>query len=225
MKNTIVLLIAMCISYAAFSQANGSFYTIQLGKKICLFKYQEKADSTYVETDSAHSKTIVTQINAVTLAENIKWVKDTVVLRKSLSLQDGDHKIVKVNYALIIDTITMINPVTLEETIEVKKRDTIPYHIETEMTYSDFLILLKSHFELKNPQRNFRVYSYDIYYETATQGGMIKVKYPATSEGVITKLNALTKGGFILLSLNAADHDEVPIDAQGRWLALIHVRN
>jgi hypothetical protein len=93
------------------------------------------------------------------------------------------------------------------------------------MSYFDFLFLLKSRFDLKNPQKNFRVYSYNIYYETATQGGMIRIKYPETVEGVISKLNCLDKGGFILLSLKAADHDNVPIDAQGRFLALIHIKN
>jgi len=224
-----IFLLALLISSTTdiYSQANGSFYTLQLGKKICLFKYQEKADSTYVEVDSAHSTNTVTEINPVTLKEKIKFVKDTVVLRKSLILEDTTTRSVNVNVKYgPHDTVTAIHPVTHKEETKIISYPSFDYHTEATMTYSDFLILLKSKFELRNPQRNLRVYTFSIYYETADTGGLIKISYPQPIEGVISKLNCMAKsGGFILLSLRAADHDTINIDAGGAWLALIHIRN
>ena len=223
--NIILFSCILCISTSLFSQADGSFFTIQLGQKKCLFKYSERVDSTYVETDSAHSKTIVTQINPVTLAEKVKWVKDTVLSLRSLTLEDNNSKSIHLRTPLGIDTVTEINPVTLKENTKIIAYTDAQYHIETEMTYFDFLLLLKTRFELRNPQKNLKVYSFNIYYESADSSEMIRVEYPETTEGVIAKLNCLTKGGFILLSLRQADHGLINIDAQSRFLALIHIKN
>jgi hypothetical protein len=175
------------VSSYAYSQADGSLYTFQLGKKTAIFKYDEK--------------------------------------NKTLFLQDDGNKSVDIKYPWAKDTVTAINPVTHQEETKIISYTSGEYHIETEMSYFDFLLLLKNKFQLHNTQKSLKVYSYNIYYETATQGGMIRVKYPETSEGVISKLNCLDKGGFILLSLKAADHDAITIDAQSRWLALIHIKN
>ena len=219
------LALMLSISIYAYPQANGSFYTIQLGKKTCIFKYQEKADSTYVYSDKAHSTTTVTEIDPKTMKETIKPVKDTLVYRRSLILTDTTTKSVNIKYGPH-DTVTAIHPVTHKEETKIISYPSFEYLAETTMSYSDFLLLLKSKFELKNPQRNLRVYSFNIYYETAETGGMISIKYPQPVEGVISKLNCLTKnGGFILLSLKAADHDEINIDAGGGFLALIHIKN
>jgi len=224
-----IFMLALLLSAATnvYPQASGSFYTIQLGKKNCVFKYEEKADSTYVYADKAHSTTTVTEIDPKTMKETIKPVKDTVVIRKTLALMDTTFKSINVNTKYgPHDTVQAINPKTHETETKIISCPSFDYHIETTMSYSDFLLLLKSKFELKNPQRNLRVYSFNIYYETADTGGMIKVRYPQTIEGVISKLNGLgAKGGFLLLSLKAADHDAVPIDAGGAWLALIHIKN
>jgi hypothetical protein len=226
MKQPIFFLaLLLCASGYVYPQANGSFYTLQLGKKTCLFKYQEKADSTYVYADKAHSTTTVTEIDPKTMKETIKPVKDTVVMRKSLVLADTTTKSVNIKYGPR-DTVTAIHPVTHKEETKIISYPSFEYHTETTMSYSDFLLLLKSKFELKNPQRNLRVYSFNIYYETGETGGIISIKYPQPVEGVISKLNSMTKnGGFILLSLKAADHDEINIDAGGSYLALIHIKN
>jgi hypothetical protein len=189
-QTTFLLALLLSVSSGIYAQANGSFYTFQLGNKEALFKYANKGDSL-----------------------------------RSLTLMDTTEREVNIKYGPH-DTVQAINPKTHETETKIISYPSFDYHIEATMSYSDFLLLLKSKFELKNPQRNLRVYSFNIYYETADRGGMIKVKYPQTIEGVIAKLNGLdAKGGFILLSLKAADHDAIPIDAGGAWLALIHIKN
>ena len=228
MKQPIFLLaLLISVSSSIYPQASGSFYTFQLGKKTCLFKYQEKADSTYVYSDKIHSTNTVTEIDPKTMKETIKLVKDTLVLRKTLTLVDTTVRSVNINSKYgPHDTVTAIHPVTHKEETKIISYPSFEYNTEVTMTYSDFLLLLKSKFELRNPQRNLRVYSFNIYYETADTGGLIRIKYPQPVEGVISALNCMTKsGGFILLSLKAADHDEIDIDAGGVFLALIHIKN
>ena len=224
-----ILLLAVCLLSLldnSFGQTNGSFYTLQIGKKTCLFRYTENPDSIYVETDSAHSKNIVTQINPITLAEKIKWVKDTIAIRKSLTLMDSSAKTFHTKRPIKSDTVSGLDPITLQLKTKVVNFNEADYHIESTMSYSDFLILLKSKFELKNPQKKLRVYSYSIYYETPDTAGSIYIEYPQTSEGVISKLNCLEKnGGFILLSISEADHGLVKIDTGASFLALIRIKN
>jgi hypothetical protein len=187
MKQFTILSFLLCVCCYAYTQADGSLYPLQLGKKTAIFKYDEK--------------------------------------NKTLFLQDDADKSINIKYPWARDTVTQIDPQSGKEETKVITSTSAGYHIETEMSYSDFLVLLKSKFILKNPQKNLKVYSYNIYYQSPDTGGFIKVQYPGTAEGVISKLNCLVKGGFILLSLRAADHDEAPIDAQGRFLTLIHIKN
>ena len=189
-QTTLLLALLLSVSSYVYSQANGSFYPMQLGSKTCLFKY--------------------TALDAKT---------------KTLTLQDTSNKSIDLKYPWPPEEVITVNPRTNEEVTKLISNTPADYHIETEMSYGDFLLLLKSRFELKNPLRSLRVYSFSIYYETATEGGLIKVQYPQTAEGVIAKLNCLTKGGFVLLSLKAADHDQINIDTQGKFLALIHIKN
>lgn len=226
MKQTVLFLsFVMCIYSSVYPQANGSFFTLQLGQKTCLFKYEERLDSIMIEVDKKYRKDKgveeVTQINPVTLKEKTVFMKDTVVIKKSLTLQDGNSKSIHTKRAAAIDTVIIFDTATLAEYGKVIDP---AYHIETEMSYFDFLLLLKSKFELKNPQKKLHVYSFNIYYETADTGGLIRIKYPQTIKGVISRLNCLANGGFVLLSLKAADHDLVGIDTQGSFLALIHIR-
>jgi hypothetical protein len=178
----------MCICSSVYPQVNGSFFTLQLGKQTCLFKYTAQGDS----------------LRSLTLMDTTD---------RSVDIRYGPH-----------DTVQSIHPVTHMEETKIISYPSFNYHIEATMSYFDFLLLLKSKFELKNPQKKLHIYSFNIYYETADTGGLIRIKYPQTIEGVISKLNCLANGGFVLLSLKAADHDLVPIDAGGTWLALIHIR-
>jgi hypothetical protein len=224
-----ILLLAVCLLSLfdnSFGQANGSFYTLQIGKKTCVFKYKERADTLKVNRDSLHIKSIGTPTKPISLQEMVRFKKDTVIFSKTLSLQDTSSKIIHTKNLYAIDTITSINPVTLEENVKIIKQDEASYQIETQMSYFDFLLLLKSKFELKNPQKRLRVYSYSIYYETPDTAGSIYIEYPQTSEGVISKLNCLEKkGGFILLSISEADHGSVKIDTGASFLALIRIKN
>lgn len=209
----------------SFGQANGSFYTLQLGKKTCLFKYQLDADTMQIRT-SPQDKKAKKIINHYSLETVVNYVKDTIVPLKYLTLMDTSAKEIHTRYPLKSDTVTGIDPVTLRERTSVVNYNDASFHIETTMSYFDFLLLLKSKFELKNPQKNYRVYSYNIYYETQTEGGRIDVQYPQASEGVISKLNCLAKdGGFVLLSINEADHGLVKIDTGNSFLALIKIKN
>ena len=186
-----ILLLALCLLSLlphSYGQANGSFYTLQLGEKTCLFKYAQGPDAI-----------------------------------KTLTLTDTAEKMVNIKYSPR-DTVKSVNPVSHKEETKIISYPSFSYHIETQMSYFDFLLLLKSRFELKNPQKNLKVYSYNIYYETPSEGGLIKIKYPQTHDGVISKLNSLAKdGGFVLLSLKEADHGAVKIDAGGLFLALVRI--
>ena len=188
-----ILLLAVCLLSLfgnSFGQANGSFYTLQIGKKTCLFKYAQGPDTI-----------------------------------KRLIFTDTTEKTINIKYSPR-DTVKTVNPVTHKEDTKIISFPSLSYHIETQMSYFDFLLLLKSKFELKNPQKNYRVYSYSIYYETPTEGGLIKVKYPETAEGVISKLNSLAKdGGIVVLSIKEADHGLVKIDTGDAFLALIRIKN
>ena len=187
-QSLLFFLFSLCICTLGMAQVDGSFYTLPMGKKTALFKYDEK--------------------------------------NKTLFLQDQNVKAQHVKTSLGIDTVTTINPVTKVEDTKIVSYNDAEYHIETEMSYFDFLLMLKSRFELKNPQKTIRIYSYNIYYESPAESGYIKVKYPETAEGVISKLNCLSKGGgFILLSLKASDLDGITVDAGGSFLALIHIKN
>ena len=189
-QTTLLLALLLSVSSYVYSQANGSFYPMQLGNKTCIFKYT-----------APDAKT------------------------KTLTLQDTGSKTIPIKFPWPPEEVIAINPKTNEEETRLITTTAADYHVETEMSYSDFLLLLKSKFELKNPLRSLRVYSFNIYYETASEGALIKVKYPQTAEGVISKLNCLTRGGFVLLSIKAADHDQINIDTQGKFLALIHIKN
>jgi len=198
---------------------------LQLGKQTCLFKYEERLDTTQVDVDSMHCKTVTTIINAATLESKSRFTKDTIILRKSLTLQDdGLNKTINTRSPWSVEIIDTINPLTHKEDTIIVTSSSAQYHVETEMSYFDFLLLLKTKFELKNPQKKLHVYSFKIYYETSDTSGLIEIKYPQTIEGVISKLNCLANGGFILLSLKADDHNLVNIDTGGAWLALIHIR-
>ena len=142
---------------------------------------------------------------------------------KNLTLTDTAERSVDVKY-FPRDTVKVMNSLTHQMDTKVISIPSFSYHIETTMSYFDFLLLLKSKFELKNPQKKLHVSSYNIYYETMDAGGLIRVKYPETTEGVVSKLNCLANGGFILLSLKSDDHNLVNIDAGGSWLALIHIK-
>jgi hypothetical protein len=202
MKYLIILALWLYTFSDANAQANGSFFTLPLGQNKVLFKYSERSEK--IKTKAG---------------------KDSTIAKKYLTLQDTTHRTVAIKYPWDSDTVQAVDPKTKKAETRIITYSSGDYHLSVEMSYSDFLILLKSKFELRNPQKGFRVYSYNIYYETATEGGMIHVKYPQTAEGVISKLNALVKGGFILLSLKAADHDLIPIDAGGEFLALIKIKN
>ncbi len=226
MKKTFLLALVLCISLYIFPQSNGSFFTLKLAKKTCLFKYEEIPDTIWVDIDSSYKKNLkpnrVKHYSAITNNET----RDSIVTNKFLTLQDNNKKSIHTKAPVDIDTVVALNPVTLAEEIKITPVNDTYYHIETEMSYFDFLLLLKSKFELRNPQKNLRVYSYNIYYETPTEAGMIRISYPDIAEGVITKLNCLSKeGGFILLSLRAADHNKISIDGGGTFLALIHIKN
>lgn len=203
---------AVCIHSGLFAQANGSFFSLGLGDKICLFKYAQYMDTL--------------QFPRMLGEGNNKkaYFKDSIVDQHVLTLSDTSLHIWKLKPPYALDTVTMINPVTLQEQTKIVKQESVEYNIETEMSYFDFLLLLKSKFELHNPQKRLRVSSYGIRYESPTDKSMIWIKYPETSQGVITKLNCLDKGGTILLYLEYADHDAVRIDAGGRYLALIHIK-
>ena len=142
---------------------------------------------------------------------------------KKLALTDTAERSVDIKY-FPRDTVKVMNPITHQMDTKVISTPSFDYHIETTMSYFDFLLLLKSKFELKNPQKKLHVSSYNIYYEAKETGGLIRVKYPETTEGVVSKLNCLAEGGFILLSLKSDDHNMVNIDAGGSWLALIPIK-
>ena len=221
---TLLLLSVICISSYVYPQVNGSFFTLQLGKQTCLFKYEEKSDTISADVDSMHCTKVTTIINAATLKSTSRFTRDSVVLKKTLRLQEGNSRSIRTKMAVAIDTTYIINTVTLEADVKIISHNAPSYHIETEMSYFDFLLLLKSKFEIKNPQKRLHVSSFDIYYETSDTSGIISVKYPQTTEGVVSKLNCLANGGFILLSLKSDDHNLVNIDAGGSWLALIHIK-
>jgi hypothetical protein len=189
MKQFILFIsLIMCMCFSVHSQVNGSFFTLQLGKQTCLFKYTAQGDS----------------LKLLTLIDTTD---------RSVDIKFSPH-----------DTVYATNPKTHKGETKIISYPAFNYHIETTMTYFDFLLLLKTKFELKNPQKKLHVYSFNIYYETQDTGGLIRVKYPQTIEGVISKLNCLANGGFILLSLKADDHNMVNIDTDDTWLALIHIR-
>ena len=142
---------------------------------------------------------------------------------KKLTLTDTAERSVDIKY-FPRDTVKVMNPLTHQMDTKVISTPSSSYHIETAMSYFDFLLLLKSKFEIKNPQKKLHISSFNIYYETKDTGGLISVKYPETTEGVVSKLNCLANGGFILLSLKSDDHNLVNIDAGGSWLALIHIK-
>ena len=202
--------LAVCISSNLSAQANGSFFNLMIGDKPCLFRYEEHLDTVHTRTRTLPGETISE--------------KDTVYNRRFLTLMDTSHRVWKLKPPYLIDTITSIDPVTLREETKMVTNTEVKYNIETEMSYFDFLLLLKSKFEIRNPQKKFRVSSYGIRYESAKDAGMLWISYPATSQGVISKLNCLDKGGEILLYLEAADHDKVTIITNESFLALIHIR-
>ena len=227
---TLLFLSMICISSYVYPQVNGSFFTLQLGSQTCLFKYEEKLDTAWVEVDRAHRKDMgvekVTQVNPVTLEERHLYMKkgNRVITKKSLILQDNTLKTAPIRVKEILDTTAIIDSQTQKRIFVSIEHDEPEYHIETEMSYFDFLLLLKSKFEIKNPQKKLHVSSFNIYYETKDTGGLISVKYPETTEGVVSKLNCLANGGFILLSLKSDDHNQVYINNQGGFLALIHIK-
>lgn len=197
---------ALCIHSGLFSQASGSFFSLKLGDKTSLFKYEGYLDTLKVRVAKTNS------------------FKDTAVYQRILTIVDDGRHTYKLTPPYLLDTVTAIDPVTLHEQIKIVQQTSVEYNVETEMSYFDFLLMLKSKFELRNPQKGLRVSSYGIRYESPTDKGMIWIKYPETSQGVITKLNCLDKGGTILLYLENADHDSVRIDTHGMYLALIHIR-
>lgn len=207
----LIVALAVCTHADLYSQANGSFFSLKLGDKISLFRYARYMDTLQIPGRGTGSD------------QKISF-KDTVIDQHILTLTDTSRRIWKLKPPYALDTITMIDPVTLHEQTKVTEQTSVAYNVETEMSYFDFLLLLKTKFELHNPQKRLRVSSYGIRYESPTDKGMIWVKYPETSQGVISKLNCLDKGGTILLYLEYADHDGVRIDASGRYLALIHIR-
>lgn len=199
------LLLASVLSNAGFAQADGSFYTLQLGPNTsCPFKYGESKEVLHAVASGKDSATFI---------------------RRTLSLQHSDTKSIHTRSLLFTDTVIETNPKTNKKETKIISADPT-YHFETVMRYTDFLLLLKQRFELKNPQKNERVYSFKIYYETPDTAGSIDVQYPQTYEGVISRLNCLAKpaGGFLLLWLKAAEHGMITIDEGQSFLALIRIK-
>ena len=227
--HSFLIVLLLGVISCAYSQANGSFFTLQLGKKTCLFKYEEKPDTTMIGVDSTHRMDNgiieVTQLNPVTLEEKILLMKKSkIIMSQSLTLLEKTIRTKPIRVGEIIDSFSEENlqPQDKYSYIEHNKPD---YCVETEMTLLDFLDILKSRFEFKNPERNFCASSYLLYYETPTSDGHISVKYPDTGDKFTSRLYCLSKGGFILLSIREADNNNIHINTDGNFLALIHIKN
>jgi len=229
MKPALIAAIAILSFFTtASAQVSGSFYTMQLGTKTALFKYVEWPDSIQVVVDQSRkgNKGVSEHwgIDPVTLEEHLVYLKDTVVTRKALSLMDTTYSSIRVKHPLTTDSIVTIDPISLTQRVEVNHHYMAEYHTEIEMSYFDFLLMLKEKFEIKNPQKRFRVSSFFIYYESPTCNGRITIDYPQTYQGVVSRLNCLDKGGLILLDINTVDHNNVTIYPQNRFIALIRIK-
>ena len=195
-KSILFSAVLLFISVSAFSQANGSLYTVQLGPQILTFKFKTGLDP----------------------------AKPKSILTKHLILQDEAEHFVDTKYFQMEDTIVKTDPVTNEKDMNIQVHKHAKYHVETHMAYFDFLQHLKSKFELSGTSKPLHTSSFKLYYESETGGGIVEVKFPDTGDNIISKLDGLDKGGFVLLSLEGAERDQIDIDDQGRFMALIHIK-
>ena len=142
---------------------------------------------------------------------------------KSLILLDTTSHEIAIKYGPR-DTVFATDPSTGKTEAKFIVNDGIKYHVEASMTYNELLDFLKTGFTLKGNAGDLKVSSYNIYYESATDGDILPVKYPETSEVIIAKIHSLSRGGFVLLHPKAADQDRVGMYAGGVFLALIRIK-
>jgi hypothetical protein len=224
----LALVISLFILFAGRVNSQSSDFNLSklnLGTKVCVFRFTEHPDTVVVRLDSLsvkgqnHHK--VWHINPVTLEEESIFVKDSPITVRQLTLIDSTYKSVHIRKAIVSDTVTEIDPVTLAEKVKVIPINDIDYYINAAMSYEDFIELLKSKMAIKNPKTAHQVSSVSLYYESIEDCGFIQNTSP---ENIPSKIKTLSNGGFVLIYPEVVDGGSVKIDSHGRFLALINIK-
>ena len=224
----LVLLLCLFILFSGRVNSQSSdlnLFKLNLGTKVCLFRYTEHPDTVEVRLDSLSAKGQkhhrVWHINPVTLEEESIFVKDSPITVRQLTLIDSTYKSVHIRKTIAVDTVTEINPVTLGESVKIIPINDIDYYVNAAMSYEDFIELLKMQMEIKNPRNVHRVTTLSLYYESIQDCGFIQANSP---ENIPSKIKSLSDGGFVLIYPEVADGGTVRIDSHIRFLALINIK-
>ena len=106
---------------------------------------------------------------------------------------------VKLKYPYHIDTIMVINPVSLSEEQAVVPYDERGVYAEAKMSIADLGRQLQKGFLIQRGHTTLPLDEVYFYYESANAGGFVAVKYPNPDLNLLAKLSKLKSGDFVML--------------------------
>ena len=239
-----IFLILVCLCTEVYGQENDSTFYLNIGKAKASFIYQvidqrqpiiidtlryvnphENIDSITRHDERLYmlppnTYTYVRfNINTLENYEELRY--DSIAHQKTLTLLDTAVRGAMVKKGMRLDTVFMINPVTLEEVDTIEQFPIPQYTSRTEMNYAEFLTFIKNKIELKSGATSYPVSKAGIYFESADKYDFI---YPIVSKDIAAKTASLVKGGYVMLYIEMAGNNDIEVQANGKYIARIDIR-
>ena len=242
------ILLFLCLSYAianAYSQhSNDSIVYLNIGKAKAKFIYSVIGQKCPIVIDTLRYVSPHDNIDSITRHEdrlyilpqntytyvrfNINTLEnfeelryDSIAHQRTLILLDTSVRGAMVKKGMRLDTVFMINPVTLEEVDTIEQFPIPQYTSRTEMSYAGFLSFIKSKMEFKNTTQTYTVSKTGIYFESADKYEFI---YPVSASDIAAKTASLAKGGFVLLYIDLAGDNDINVEINSKYIARIDIR-
>jgi hypothetical protein len=238
-----IFMTVVCLCTQVHGQENDSTFYLNIGKAKAKFIYQviDQRQAIIIDTlryvsphDDIDSITrhderlymlppntyTYVRFNINTLENFVELRYDSVVHQRTLALLDTDVRGAMVKKGMRLDTVYMINPVTLEEVDTIEQFPIPQYTSRTEMNYVEFLAFIKNKIEFKNDSISYTASKAGIYFESADKYDFI---YPIVSKDIAVKTASLVKGGYVMLYIEMAGNNDIEVQANGKYIARIDI--
>jgi hypothetical protein len=205
---------------------NDTLYYLQVGSAKCPLVLQEKVDSTTTVISKAIVDNVASNevphpwlteqssmlpfyegridtvwfIDPVTLNEFEDIVKDTLVIRKSLSIADSATGFVTPRKFLRADTLVQINPVTLEEEMVITRTNECDINFNAgKLSFDALMKELNTGFKISRIRDTILPVEMALYFETEKDADEVTLKCPNPDKKILERLASLKEGGFVIV--------------------------
>lgn len=239
-----IFMIAVCLCAKVYGQENDSTFYLNIGKAKARFAYEiidqrqpiiidtlryvsphENIDSITRHEDRLYmlppNTYTYVRFNINTLEDFEELRYDSIAHQRTLTLLDTTVRGAMVKKGMKLDTVFMINALTLEEFDTVVQFPRPQYTTRTEMSYGEFLAFIKNKIEFKCGAISYPVSKAGIYFESPDKYDFI---YPISSKDIAAKTASLVKGGYVMLYIEMAGNDDIEVEANGKYIARIDIR-